>query len=1143
MLGLACGLLVACSDDGIEADRRDAGVRDVDGGVVAPRDGGAEDGVVPADAGAADEQDGAVPADAGAAEAEAGMEPVADSGSGEKDSGAQPDGGGDTTDSGSRTDGGASLPPAITDLCAEPWGWSATALGPGPSPLQQGTYVPLDFAPLDIEYAPALDRFVAVSSTPAALRVFGPSGVSELTVMLDAFPDALTVAPSGARAAVGHRDHISLVDLSSGDVTMIAFARGVAELADPGGAWLYVVPASSGSTASTSVSSVEIATGMAVDDRSWGGSNLGVMALGPDRDQLYVAIQTTAGEVARFDLSAGPARLVRSSAVPPRAACAAPLTVSRAGDQLLTGCGSAIHLSDDPALDLTYDTSLAPRNTVASATHAPGRAQYAVLFKALVASSEADPDRIRTQVHIYSDAYLEHFRTAALPDYEEAGAKAPLLGRFIAYSADEQALFVIAETSSSSTLPRRQAIVTLPGELAAGPEPPAIDDGGPYHLLQASLIAAEYSRSLERIALITRSPSRLSVLDPATHAQADLELPRTPLALSLSPTGRHAVVVFDGWLSYYQLEPLELLRTLPLAARPGDVAIDEDELVYAEVPDTDHVLRADLRTGSAAMLPEPLSTRLGRYVPEDRAFYVAGASDGLVRMELVDGAIGPEVRSDSLDYALCSQWWPGDDGRMYGACGHVFTRAVDALYRGTLGGFELETYGSDASFIHIAQSAAAELVASIRKTATVSGIFAGDSREVLLHEDAYLTARGRVRLPAFSVNGMPLPAHPRFAFFSPDGTRLDVLAQAASYAGVLRDSGLISADLTGLAPCPPEPQDEPLPVTGGQQGAASLVPLPFDVIDAAFSRELGRIVIVSSDPPRLRLLDPATTAVDSVVDLPLAPTRVVLEAGGLSALIGHHGWLSRVSLAPPALSEVHALSTTAHDIAIANGRAYVVPERDQSTRLRAIDLATGEETRAANIRAGIGLRTAPDGLSLLMTYPSRSGTDDLRRISVADADTPPQDVFGIETRDVLVTADVGDAIWMASDGARLFGSGAGVFDLSDPQAASYAKIGALEGITGVAALDHSSSRGRIAVVPRAADPQLQTLIDLFDDASYARLSRAALPSFSVPGRTIQSRGLFVFFSNDGVEVYVLVEAMASSPLSARFGLVRMPVSL
>lgn len=81
------------------------------------------------------------------------------------------------------------------------------------------------------------------------------------------------------------------------------------------------------------------------------------------------------------------------------------------------------------------------------------------------------------------------------------------------------------------------------------------------------------------------------------------------------------------------------------------------------------------------------------------------------------------------------------------------------------------------------------------------------------------------------------------------------------------------------------------------------------------------------------------------------------------------------------------------------------------------------------------------------------------------------------------------------------------------------------------------------MVPWAADPQLQTLVDLFDDGSYARVSRAALPTFGVPGRTIQTRGMFVFFSNDGAELYALVEAMPSPPLSARFGLVRMPVSL
>ena len=91
-------------------------------------------------------------------------------------------------------------------------------------------------------------------------------------------------------------------------------------------------------------------------------------------------------------------------------------------------------------------------------------------------------------------------------------------------------------------------------------------------------------------------------------------------------------------------------------------------------------------------------------------------------------------------------------------------------------------------------------------------------------------------------------------------------------------------------------------------------------------------------------------------------------------------------------------------------------------------------------------------------------------------------------------------------------------------------------------LDHSSSRGRIAAIPRSYGPEAEIQVYLFDDASYAQLSRTTLPSFSTPTRTVGSHGLFVFFSNDGSELYALVEALPSPPLSARFGLVRMPVT-
>jgi hypothetical protein len=132
---------------------------------------------------------------------------------------------------------------------------------------------------------------------------------------------------------------------------------------------------------------------------------------------------------------------------------------------------------------------------------------------------------------------------------------------------------------------------------------------------------------------------------------------------------------------------------------------------------------------------------------------------------------------------------------------------------------------------------------------------------------------------------------------------------------------------------------------------------------------------------------------------------------------------------------------------------------------------------------------------------------------------------------------VGHDLWFDRAGARVIGSRGRVFDLQDPSP-PLTQLGTLG--TGVRSLDQSSASGRIAVVPFANVPLGAAMIRLYDDATYALLGSQSLPSFVVQGRQVSSRGLFVFFSDDGSVIYTLVAAISDEPLAARYGLARMP---
>src|SRR5690349_23306229 len=74
-------------------------------------------------------------------------------------------------------------------------------------------------------------------------------------------------------------------------------------------------------------------------------------------------------------------------------------------------------------------------------------------------------------------------------------------------------------------------------------------------------VAAEYSPQLDRIVMVSASPNQLHIYNAATNVDVTVNLPKAPVALSVSPDGLHAAVGHDALVSYVNLNSAAVERT------------------------------------------------------------------------------------------------------------------------------------------------------------------------------------------------------------------------------------------------------------------------------------------------------------------------------------------------------------------------------------------------------------------------------------------------------------------------------------------------------------------------------------------------------------------------------------------------------
>lgn len=301
------------------------------------------------------------------------------------------------------------------------------------------TRVLLGYNVIDAEYSSSLDRIIAVSDLPPALHILDPATATEQVVALAKTPRAVSLDPSGSRAAVGHDHLLSIINLQQARVTTtFALPFAVYDLVFGADNRVHCMH-DTNNVGLVDLYTADLATHTVTDNTS-------VRLLWPTHARLHPSGTTmyTTYPLARYDVS-GAATLDWYAPGFPSQAAGNDLWFIHGGDAYVANSGGVFASSSDRTVDMTQ---------IAALTSYPDWAQEAASVGQLatVSTLGGPSSNSDASLDVYDDQTYNLIESILIPDTPIDGTTYKNKAKLVTYSSDDSTIYVLVTTAVESAV-------------------------------------------------------------------------------------------------------------------------------------------------------------------------------------------------------------------------------------------------------------------------------------------------------------------------------------------------------------------------------------------------------------------------------------------------------------------------------------------------------------------------------------------------------------------------------------------------------------------------------------------------------------------------------------------------------------------
>lgn len=293
------------------------------------------------------------------------------------------------------------------------------------------------------------------------------------------------------------------------------------------------------------------------------------------------------------------------------------------------------------------------------------------------------------------------------------------------------------------------------------------------------LVDAEYSTALDRFVIVSDVPARLRLLDAATGTEDVLDLPESPVAISLAPGGLRAAVAYDSKVAIIDLQTRTITATHVVPINIHDLVFDGADHVHCfhRAFNNVAIYSVDLGTGDVVASSLVYGFADARLHPSGQIVYAGSthvSPTDLIRYD-PSGATIAYTRDSPYhgDYAMGGGLWFTEDGSaIIMRSGNIFRSSndptLDMTYIGSLG---------EGDYGWVTHSQSANRFAAVR---TEYDAWFNPKESYLRVYDGQYTLLRATLLPDTPYNGMMYRSFGRFVAFSANLSKLYVIARAGT---------------------------------------------------------------------------------------------------------------------------------------------------------------------------------------------------------------------------------------------------------------------------------------------------------------------------------------------------------------------------